>query len=413
MTVIFAPLFPHAEQLDVGVTYINQHVMALDTSIKDAAYSYELAIEYLSENRFNANNFKSIRSELNLLFNWAWEVKRISIADIDRVQLRKFVDFCNQPPIELITHASYPFFVEDKQDGTLAPNPKWRPFVLRSAGRYVRKTSTLKAQLSLLSGFFLFLSDMEYVDKNPAAVLLRRLNVNNTHVVESSDGEKALSDVQWKRVWQHVNDLANTQPEKHQRTRLLFALLYLLYPRVSEIAARPGYTPMMSSFIRHRSGHWVFKIPRSKGGKSRLIPCPDELMQCLKAYRQYLGLADFPAPDEQVPLFVRHRASTHGRETGILNAQLGIEAIRDIVRMIFDNVADSHNGTVQEAHELSELRDFSVHSLRHTGITTSIAAGTPLQVVMKNAGHADLSTLSVYISTDIQQQAEATVPRAL
>ncbi|MEI8648653.1 hypothetical protein P4S73_13410 [Paraglaciecola sp. Hal342] len=55
------------------------------------------------------------------------EVKRISIADIDRVQLRKFVDFCNQPPIELITHASYPFFVEDKQDGTLAPNPKWRP----------------------------------------------------------------------------------------------------------------------------------------------------------------------------------------------------------------------------------------------------------------------------------------------
>ncbi|MGY0638644.1 MAG: tyrosine-type recombinase/integrase [Paraglaciecola chathamensis] len=328
MTVIFAPLFPHAEQLDVGVTYINQHVMALDTSIEDAAYSYELAIEYLSENRFNANNFKSIRSELNLLFNWAWEVKRISIADIDRVQLRKFVDFCNQPPIELITHASYPFFVEDKQDGTLAPNPKWRPFVLRSEGRYVRKTSTLKAQLSLLSGFFLFLSDMEYVDKNPAAVLLRRLNVNNTHVVESSDGEKALSDVQWKRVWQHVNDLANTQPEKHQRTRLLFALLYLLYPRVSEIAARPGYTPMMSSFIRHRSGHWVFKIPRSKGGKSRLIPCPDELMQCLKAYRQYLGLADFPAPDEQVPLFVRHRAGTHGRETGILNAQLGIEAIR-------------------------------------------------------------------------------------
>ncbi|QHJ10251.1 Tyrosine recombinase XerC [Paraglaciecola mesophila] len=413
MTVIFAPLFPHAEQLDIGVTYINQYVMELDSSINDAAYSYELAIEYLSENKFNANNFKSIRSELNLLFNWAWVVKHISISDIDRVQLRKFIDFCNQPPSELITQASYPFFIQNKQDGTLEPNPKWRPFVMRREGRYVRKTSTLKAQLSLLSGFFLFLSDMEYVDKNPAAVLLRRLNVNNTHVVESSDGEKALSDGQWKRVWQHVNHLANTQPEKHQRTRLLFALLYLLYPRVSEIAARPGYTPMMSSFTRHRSGHWVFKIPRSKGGKSRLIPCPDELMQCLRAYRQYLGLTDYPAPHEQVPLFVRHRAGTHGRETGILNAQLGIEAIRDIVRLVFDEVADSQNSTVQEAHELNELREFSVHSLRHTGITTSIAAGTPLQVVMKNAGHADLSTLSVYISTDIQQQAEATVPRAL
>ncbi|MAD15206.1 MAG: integrase [Alteromonadaceae bacterium] len=411
MSIIFMPLFPHAEQLDVGVAYINQQVMDFDLSIKDAAYSYELAIEYLSENRFNANNFKSIRSELNLLFNWAWRVKQLSIAQIDRVQLRKFVDFCNQPPSELITHASYPFFIARKQDGAIEPNPKWRPFVLRDAASYVRKTSTLKAQLSLLSGFFLFLSDMEYCDKNPAAVLLRRLNVNNTHVIESSDDEKALSELQWQSVWQQVNHLADSQPEKHQRTRLLFAMLYLLYPRVSEIAARPGYTPMMSSFIRHRSGHWVFKIPRSKGGKSRMIPCPDELIRCLSQYRRYLGLSDLPLPNEQVPLFVRHKAGTHGREAGILNAQLGIESIRSIVRTVFDSTADFLEKTApQEAYE---LRDFSVHSLRHTGITTSIAAGTPLQVVMKNAGHADLSTLSIYISTDIQQQAEATVPRIL
>lgn len=168
---------------------------------------------------------------------------------------------------------------------------------------------------------------------------------------------------------------------------------------------------MMSSFIRHRSGHWVFKIPRSKGGKSRMIPCPDELIQCLSHYRRYIGLSDLPLPNEQVPLFVRHKAGTHGRETGILTAQLGIESIRSIVRFVFDTTADNLEETApQEAHE---LRQFSVHSLRHTGITTSITAGTPLQVVMKNAGHADLSTLSIYISTDIQQQAEATVPRKL
>ena len=142
-----------------------------------------------------------------------------------------------------------------------------------------------------------------------------------------------------------------------------------------------------------------------------MIPCPDELMACLIEYRRYLGLSDFPEPDERVPLFVRHKAGTHGREAGILNAQLGIEAIRSIVRTVFDTTADVlENSAPHEAHE---LREFSVHSLRHTGITTSIAAGTPLQVVMKNAGHADLSTLSVYISTDIQQQAKSTVTRVL
>ena len=90
---------------------------------------------------------------------------------------------------------------------------------------------------------------------------------------------------------------------------------------------------------------------------------------------------------------------------------MGIEAIRNIVREIFDLTASKL--TSDEPHAAGELRQFSVHSLRHTGISTSIAAGTPLQVVMKNAGHADLSTLSIYISADLQQQVTATVSRDL
>lgn len=407
----FMPLFPHSDQLELGVDYINQCITGLDRRIPDAAYSYELAIEYLAENRFNANNFKSIRGELNLLFNWAWFECGVSIAQIDRIMLRKFIDFCNQPPAHLIARTSYPFFITEKQTELVQANPKWQPFVNRSMGMYIRKTTTLKAQLSLLSSFFLFLNDVEYHDKNPAAILLRRLNVNNTHVAQSEDGEKALSTLQWHSVWKVVNELAQAQPEKHQRSRLLLALLYLLYPRVSEIAARPGFTPLMSNFFKHRSGNWVFKIPRSKGGKSRIIPCPDELMRCLIRYRRYLGLSELPKPDEQTPLFVRHRAATHGRDTGILNAQLGVEAIRGIVREVFELTADRH--TSDDPHEAQELRHFSVHSLRHTGISTSIAAGTPLQVVMKNAGHADLSTLSIYISANLQQQVAATVERKL
>ena len=100
----FMPLFPHANQLDLGVDYINQHISELDRSIPDAAYSYELAIEYLAENRFNANNFKSIRGELNVLFNWTWFVCGMSIAEIDRIALRKFIDFCNQP-LPILLHA--------------------------------------------------------------------------------------------------------------------------------------------------------------------------------------------------------------------------------------------------------------------------------------------------------------------
>ncbi|WP_434339662.1 tyrosine-type recombinase/integrase [Motilimonas cestriensis] len=396
----FIPLFPHAEDLDSGLADVNTLVTQLDRQIEDASYSYHLAFEYLAENRYSPNNFKSIRSELNLLFNWIWFVQKISLKQVDRIMMRKFIDFCNDPPEELVAPTSYPYFITDKNTDLMQVNPKWRPFVLRGAGGYIRKTATLKAQLSLLSGFFLFLADVEYAEKNPAAVLLRRLNVNNTRVTESEDGDKALSEVQWQYVTAQVDDLVEEDPNKHQRTKLLFTLLYYLYPRVSEIAARPGFTPLMSNFKKHRSGVWVFSIPQSKGGKSRIIPCPEPVMIALKAYREFLGLSPLPLPDEKIPLFTRHQAGTHGRDAGVLDSQLGIEAIRGIVNDVFDKTA---NAMEEEwPYEAQELRGFSIHSLRHTGISHAIAQNQPLQTVMKNAGHSDLATLSIYTSVDLR-----------
>ncbi|MFO6422486.1 tyrosine-type recombinase/integrase [Motilimonas sp. KMU-193] len=398
--VPFIPLFPHADQLDTGIAQINTQITTLDNTITDASYSYSLAIEYLAENRFNANNFKSIRGELNTLFNWLWFVQRVSLAEVDRILLRKFVDFCNDPPLELIAPTSYPYFVNDKQTGEQQINPKWRPFVLRGEAGYIRKEATLKAQLSLLSGFFLFLADVEYMDKNPAAVLLRRLNVNNTRVAESEETDKGLSELQWQWVERMVAQLASQDPDKHMRTKLLFTMLYYLYPRVSEIAARPGFTPLMSHFKKHRSGVWVFHIAKSKGGKSRQVPCPPAVLDALKQYRAFLNLPPLPLPNEQTPLFVRHQAGTHGREKGILQAQLGVEAIRGIVNEVFELTAQAM--MERYPYEARELSGFSVHSLRHTGISHAIAQNQPLQTVMKNAGHSDLTTLSIYTSGTVR-----------
>lgn len=392
----FIPLFPHADQLDAGIAQINTQITTLDHTIADASYSYSLAIEYLAENRFNANNFKSIRGELNTLFNWLWFVQGVSLAEVDRILLRKFVDFCNDPPTELIAPTSYPYFVLDKQTGEQQVNPKWCPFVLRGEHGYIRKEATLKAQLSLLSGFFLFLADVEYMEKNPAAVLLRRLNVNNTRVAETEETDKGLSELQWQWVKGTITQLANQEPDKHMRTKLLFTMLYHLYPRVSEIAARPGFTPLMSHFKKHRSGVWVFHIPKSKGGKSRQVPCPPAVLEMLKQYRTWLNLSPLPLPNEAIPLFVRHQAGTHGREKGILQAQLGVEAIRGIVNDVFQITAQAMTET--HPYEAQELSGFSVHSLRHTGISHAIAQDQSLQTVMKNAGHSDLTTLSIYTS---------------
>ncbi|RKF19949.1 site-specific integrase [Alginatibacterium sediminis] len=401
----YLPLFPHAEHLEFGVAYVNTTVSNLDRSIVDASYSYELAVDYLSENRFNANNFKSIRSELNLLFNWCWFTKGCSIADLDRRLLSQFIEFCNQPPAQLVSHCSYAFFVDNKSNGEVLANPKWRPFVNRQPGTYLRKLNTLKTQLSILSSFFVFLDDLEYMDKNPASVLLRRLNGNNSRIAIDVEVEKSLSPEQWKTLWEYVCRMEQLDPQKHARTRFLFALLYLIYPRVSEISARAGYTPLMSSFTKHRGGDWLFQVPLSKGGKARRIVCPDQLIKELKRYRLSLNLTELPVPEEQHPLFIRHQIGTHGRDAGLIHSQLGITSIQKIVTTTLIDCANSIEGS--NPFDAQELRSYSVHSMRHTGISAAIESGVPLSVVMKSAGHSDLSTLSIYTHTSLEQQSSA------
>ena len=64
------------------------------------------------------------------------------------------------------------------------------------------------------------------------------------------------------------------------------------------------------------------------------------LLEALKRYRTFLGLSPLPAPDEQTPLFVRHKAAAHGREQGELNANLGIRQLRDLVMSVIQTAAE-------------------------------------------------------------------------
>ncbi|MEZ9708718.1 tyrosine-type recombinase/integrase [Vibrio breoganii] len=414
-TSTFIPLFPPAELIAEPIDFINRTLSKVDRKIPDARYSYELAIEFLEENKHNTNNYRSIRKEINGLFNWCFFVAKIPLTDLNRVTMRQFVDYCNKPPLQEISTAPYAAFVQDATTDEWLPNPKWRQFTAREPAKYLRKEVTLKAQLSILSSFFIFLDDMDFCTKNPAATLLRRLNINNTRVAESEETEKSLSDTQWRTVWDLLVEKSEKEKDneddnlKYHRSRFLFAMLRDLYCRVSEFAARPGYTPLMNSFELHRSGSWVFYVPRSKGGKSRHIPCPQSLIEELKIYRRAIGLSDLPTANDENPLFVRHKAASHGREAGIRNAQLGMRQIRVIVKEVYNEAAETLEPL--DSYAAKELRNFSVHSMRHTGIQSQINDGMPLNVLMRNTGHSDLSSLSDYAGANLSKQIEETKNR--
>jgi len=414
----YLPYFESLERLHEANGFINAHVSHLTaTRVEDAALVYELTLDYLSELQSNPNNFKTARSEITTFLIWCWDLQGLRLAEVTRRQMNQFIQWCHQPPLPLIGNAQRPHFLSDKGLGLRVPNPLWRPFVHRQpkqsllpAGTqgYQRKASATKNQLAVLSSYYQFLNDEEYCDRNPAALAMRRGRFKESPLSAEQDEEiKALSPLQLSYLLETLDQLAAADPARHERTRFLVILLFSTYARISEISARPGYAPVMSQIRRDKHNEtWGFFIPQSKNGKARTVAVSDALLHALIRYRRFLGLPELPAPNEQIPLLVRHKPAQHGRDSKNLNANLGINAIREEVERVYQLTAER---LLQQGHhqDAAELRTMTVHSLRHTGISCDLEKGRALHHVMADAGHQDIGITSRYISASRTERYES------
>ena len=124
-----------------------------------------------------------------------------------------------------------------------------------------------------------------------------------------------------------------------------------------------------------------------------------QLLDALQRYRRFLQLTPLPTPNEKTPLFVRHRAAGRGRDSGLLNANLGIRQLREQIYILIEQAAKlaEADGFKQDANEIRQL---TPHSIRHTGISHDInLVGRPLSHVQADAGHDSIDTTSQYLHT--------------
>lgn len=403
------PLFDSILYLEEGNPTVNQYITNLSLNkVYDATLIYEYAVDWLMEQKHSENNYKSYRSELTTFLQWAFDVEEISLSDITRRSMSRYIDYCSNPPKELIAYRNVSQFKLDKYSGQRVPNPLWRPFLGKRDGSlekpYKISESALKTKLAILSSFFNFLINEEYMERNPAMMLMKsgRFKSSFQGNVSGEDDEeiKAFTDLQWSYVISAAETMAHEDPENHYRTLFLIHLLYGCYLRISEVAARPGFTPTMSQFRRdQKTGVWGFNIPRSKGGKRRTVAVSQKLLISLQSYRKHLNLDPLPTKNDNTPLFVRHKAASHGRDAGVLNANLGIRQLREQVNYVFQLAADQaqKDGFEQDAREMREL---TPHSIRHTGISHDININKrPLSHVQADAGHDSIETTSKYLHT--------------
>ncbi|CDI03661.1 Integrase family protein [Candidatus Competibacter denitrificans Run_A_D11] len=319
---------------------------------------------WLAEFHDSPQTLRNYRKEAERLLLWALMERGKPLSSLTREDCLLYETFLVDPQ------------PRERWCGQKAPrfSSRWRPFLgpLNPASR--------KVAMLIVNSLFSYLVKAGYLAGNPLA-LARRRNRNQQSLRQV---ERFLEHDQWQTLLATVEELPRDEErdrQHHARAKYLFALLYLLGPRVSEVA---NHT--MSSFTQIR-GRWWWRVI-GKGRKEAQVPVNQDMLHALRDYRRFYGLSPMPAPDDATPL--------------VLNLK-GTGGIGDnmIYRIIKELVAKAANRLeADDPYQAEKLRRASTHWFRHTSITHQADAGIEIQFLQRNARHARIDTTGLYLHAE-------------
>jgi site-specific recombinase XerD len=393
MSVTPQPLFDTLENLDLIATSVDTYLTHLN--IPESKIEYQHCLQFLKSYANSKDTFTAYRREVERLLHWSWLICKKPIKLITRNDIRDYLKFIEKPPKDWLSTKITSRFMRDSQ-GERVPNPQWRPFVVKVSkvsrrlgnlpdkNDYELSNKSIEAIFAVLSSFFTYLQQEEYLDSNPVALIRQKKGYIQRQ--QTRKVTRKLSRTQWLNVITTAEEMAKSDP-LHERTLFLTSAFYLLGLRISELAYNNDRIATMGSFSPDKRGMWWFTTI-GKGNKLRDVAVPDELLSALKKYRESLGLPSLPHREEQTPLLPRQK----GKDG------LGTRQIRNIVQTVFNRAIDKLTA-IGKKDEADDLATATVHWLRHTAISSEVEY-RPREHIRDDVGHENASTMDKYIDTD-------------
>ena len=240
----------------------------------------------------------------------------------------------------------------------------------------------------MLNCYYNFLIQEDISEINPIIQIKQKNRFYRSY--QNKPKVRRIPELQWQYVIETAEKMAEHDPNKHQRTLFIMSTLYLLYLRISELAANQRWTPTMNDFHKDSQGNWWFTTV-GKGNKERMIPVGKAMLKVLKVWRKHLALSPtLPSINDNSPLIPKHIG--HGAVTDTRH-------IRRIVQACFDE-ACNHLRNNHLNNEADELEHATVHWLRHTGISDDVKS-RPREHVRDDAGHSSSNITDQYIDIDL------------
>ena len=386
----FSPIFDTMDNLFLSPIHDYEFLAR-----EDIKYS----LSFLQAYTGSPATFNAYRRDLERFLQWSERICNKSLKDIKREDIEEFIVFCQKPPKSWIgTQKAHRFI---SKDGERLPNPEWRPFIATVTKSAYKKgeraiikdfefsQTSIKEIFAILSSFYNYLIQEEYVFMNPVALIRQK-----SKFIRKQQGPnkiRRLSEIQWKYVINTARDLAEAKPDQHQRTLFIMSALYSMYLRISELGSSERWSPQMKHFHKESDGSWWFTTV-GKGNKQRHIAVSDSMLEALKIWRTHLGLSPLPSPGDKSPLLPRVKGN---------GPMKGTSYIRKIVQSCFDQAIEALKKD-ELFEEVDSLMDATVHWLRHTGISDDVKV-RPREHVRDDAGHSSSAITDKYI--DIERKA--------
>lgn len=377
----------------------------------EAMEGYSVVKLFLKSYAANQATFNSYRTHVERLLLWSLLVCKKPILYLRRQDAEAFLEFCLNPPENWVGPVTKSRFVRiggrKKADSdTFVINPDWRPFnvtvskatrkladetdsAMPEVQAYQMSQTTIAQVFTVCGSFYQFCIDEDYTDANPFRAVKQKSRYKQS--VVSQVTSRSLTQLQWEFVIETAEQMAEQEPEFHERTLFILVTLFSMYLRVSDLTGRDNWQPTMGSFKKAGDNWWFHVV--GKGNKAAKVSVRDSYLPYLIRYRTTLGLTDLPYPGEQTPLL----SSMDGR------AGLSGRRIRELIQMVFDAAcARMIEEGLQE--DCDALRAASLHWLRHTSATLD-APFRDMKDLQVDLRHESLSTTqdSYYDSLDDQR----------
>ena len=395
------PLFDSLEFIE------SQTMPAYLAASQKQDFNYSMA--FLKSYTGSKGTFNGYRREVERLLQWCWHIQNKTLPQLKKDDIEAFFNFCQNPPKEWISCKKPVKFLH--KEHARSPNPAWRPFVATlskaehrkgnkvSIDHYQLSQAALREMMAILSSFFNYLIQEEYMTINPVGLIRQK-----SQFIRKQQGApkiRRLSELQWQYVIDTAEIMATHEPNKHERSLFIMSALYSMYLRISELCASGRWTPLMNDFYRDSEGNWWYTTV-GKGNKQRDIAVSQSMLGALKRWRAFLNLTALPTPADSSPLIPKLRG-----KGPISNTQ----HIREIVQTCFDYAierlqADNHS------EEADSLLDATVHWLRHTGISDDVKT-RPREHVRDDAGHSSSSVTDKYIDIELRARHASAQTKAI